>query len=52
MFIEKGIAFFATQAAAAVLPFGGATLAADTVINTCRRSVLANRRRLSRRFAR
>lgn len=49
MIIEKGTAFLAAQAAAAaVLPIGGATLAADTVITTYRRSVRANRRRLSR----
>jgi len=49
MIIEKGTAFLAAQAAAAaVLPIGGATLAADTVITTYRRSVRANHRRLSR----
>jgi hypothetical protein len=53
MFIEKYTAFLAAQAAAAsALPFGGLPLAADTVINTYRRSVRANRRRLSRRSAR
>jgi hypothetical protein len=50
MIIEKGTAFLAANAAAAaVLPFGGVTLAADTVIATYRRSVRANHRRLSRR---
>ena len=49
MLVEKGIAFVAAQtAAAAVLPFGGAALAAETVITTYRRAVRANHRRLSR----
>ena len=49
MLVEKGIAFVTAQtAAAAVLPFGGAALAAETVITTYRRAVRANRRRLSR----
>jgi hypothetical protein len=50
MVLEKGTAFVTAQlAAAAVLPTGGATAAADTFIATYRRSVRANHRRLSRR---
>jgi hypothetical protein len=50
MVIEKGTVFLAAQAAAAaVLPVGGAALAANTVITTYRRAVRANRRRLTRR---
>jgi hypothetical protein len=49
MVMEKGTAFLAAQAAAAaVLPFGGAALAAETVLTTYRRAVRANHRRLSR----